>query len=405
MSELEPCYRHPDRRTALHCTRCGNPTCPDCIIPAPVGHHCPACVAAAGQETRKVRRISRAQPGVGAVVLVLLAANVVVQVLVQQDPSLLYRLANERSAFAGGEYYRLLTSVFVHVGWLHLGLNCLSLAYVGTLVEAGVGRAKFLALYLLSGLGGSVATLLVGPPSSAGASGAVFGVTGAAVIMLRRRRMDVRPLAGLVVLDLLMPFVIPRINWVAHVGGLAIGIAVAAGFDWAESGPRPRRREAGVVAAAAMALLAMVPVGVRWTPEQEADTILAVMEQQRRVFLRLGQTAEEFGSQLPLALPVFQAVRNGVAHYDVYLYPHPARPRTVRIQYGDGTTDEATVPAGSSGRKVRFEHRFAKAEARYQQRLTIAEVDDFIATFTDVCPNGTIEVPEPTGDIPMCARF
>lgn len=162
MGELEACYRHPERPTGLHCTRCGNPTCPDCMIPAPVGHHCPSCVAAARKDMRKVRTVRGIRPSAGVVTAALLVANVVVHVLVQQDPSLLDRFGNQRAAVAGGEYYRLLTTAFVHLGWTHLAVNCFTLAYLGTLVEGVFGRARFITLFLLCALGGSVATLWPG---------------------------------------------------------------------------------------------------------------------------------------------------------------------------------------------------------------------------------------------------
>ena len=158
------------------------------MIPAPVGHHCPACVAAARKDMRDVRTVTWGRrPRVGVVLAALLVANVVMHVLVQRDPSLLARFGDQRAAVAGGESYRLLTTAFVHVSWTHLAVNCFSLAHLGTPVEGVMGRARFTALYLLCALGGSVASLVAGPPSSAGASGAVFGVMGAAWIVLRRR--------------------------------------------------------------------------------------------------------------------------------------------------------------------------------------------------------------------------
>jgi membrane associated rhomboid family serine protease len=405
MGELEACYRHPDRRTGLHCTRCGNPTCPDCMIPAPVGHHCPACVAAARKDMRKVRTVTWGRrPRVGEVTAALLVANVAIHVLVQQDPLLLSRFGSDRVSIGAGEYYRLLTTAFVHVGWTHLAVNCFSLAYLGTLVEGVLGRARFLTLYLLCALGGSVATLVAGPPSSAGASGAVFGVMGATWILLRRRGLDTGPLVGLIAVNLLISLAVPQINWVAHVGGLATGIVLAGGFGWAESRSRPRLREAGAALVTGLLLVALVPAGVRAAPKYTFD-YAEIMQRQREQLRRYGTPADAVLATPPLALPQYQAVKNGAASYDVYVYEDPARARTLTIEFGDGSTAEARVPAGSAVRKVHFDHRFPPARARYEQRLTL-DGDSFAAqAITDVCPGGTAKAnPEQGGEDALCVR-
>lgn len=405
MGELEPCYRHPDRRTGLHCTRCGNPTCPDCMIPAPVGHHCPACVAAARKDMRKVRTVRWSRPRTGVVTAALLVTNVVVHILVQQDQSLLGRFGNQRAAVANGEYYRLLTTAFVHVSWTHLAVNCFTLAYLGTLVEGVIGRSRFLALYLLCALGGSVATLVGGPASSAGASGAVFGVTGAAWMVLRRRNLDTGALVGLIAINLLISFSFPQINAVAHVGGLITGIVIACGFGWAESRSRPRLREAATALAAGLVLVALVPVGVRSAPKYTFD-YGAIMQRQRDSFPQAGGPGDQFLVYPPMALPLYQAVKDGAAGYDVYVYQDPDRPRNLTIDFGDGSTDHARVPAGRVVRKVRFEHRFARTEARFEQRLTLEGASFDTRTVTDVCPGQTKKVIQGVGagdDPPLCA--
>jgi membrane associated rhomboid family serine protease len=388
MGELEPCYRHADRLTGLHCTRCGNPTCPDCMIPAPVGHHCPACVAGARKDMRQVRRVTWSQPRVGTVVVALLVTLVVVHTLVEQDRSILVLYGNRRADIVAGEYYRLLTSAFLHSSWIHLAVNCFSLAYLGMLVEGTIGRARFAVLYLLSAAGGSVATMLVGPPFSVGASGAIFGVTGAAWVILRRRRLDTGPLVGLTVLNLLASFMFPDINWVSHVGGLATGVVVASGFALAESRSRPLLREAATAVVAAVVLGALVMAGVRWAPKERFD-VVAVMEHQRRLLVQYGWTADGFLASGPVPSPQYQAVKDGAASYDAYVYQNPARARTVTIDFGDGSTDQATVPAGRGVRKVHFEHRFPRPEARFEQRLTLEGAASDVTMVTDVCPRGT----------------
>lgn len=406
MSGLEPCYRHADRLTGLHCTRCGKPTCPDCMIPAPVGHHCLACVADARKDMAKVRAVTWSRPRAGVVVLALLAANVVVHVLAQGDPTLRVRFGNLRVGVVSGEYYRLITSAFVHRDWSHLAFNCFSLAFLGTLVEPVLGKARFVALYLLSAVGGSVATLLFGPPFSAGASGAVFGVMGAAWILLRKRNLDTSRLVGLAFFNLLVSFWLPEINWVSHVGGLIAGILVAAGF---ESGLRPRVRDAGTVAAVAFVLVALVPAGVRWSPDPGRVDVAALMERQRE--LVEGVEPAVWLAQPPLIQPQYQAVRDGAAAYQVYVYQDPASARTVRIDFGDGTKDEVAVPAGAGVRRVEFEHRFPRGEARFNQRVNVdgISVDSLSTASTDVCPGGTRRATAQDKlapvESPVCVRF
>jgi len=402
MGELEACYRHPDRQTGLHCTRCGNPTCPDCMIPAPVGHHCPACVAAAGKDMRRIRTVRWRRPNAGLVTAGLLVANVVMHVLVQQDPWLLARFGNRRTAIVAGQYYRLLTTAFVHVSWTHLAVNCLSLAFLGMLVESILGRARFITLYLLCALGGSVATLVAGPSSTAGASGAVFGVMGAAWILLRRRGLDTGPLVGVIAVNLLVSLAMPQIDWVAHVGGLVTGIVIAGGFGWAESRSRPHVRQAGAALATGLALIALVPAGVRAAPKSTFD-YGAIMERERDSLRQAGVPADQVLAYPPAALPLYQAVKNGIAAYDVYVF-QGRQARTVTIQFGDGSTEERAVPAGGGVHKVHFEHRFARSEARFEQRLTLEGASFDTQLITDVCPRGTRPGATDGDEAPVCVR-
>ena len=262
MTALEPCYRHADRPTGTHCTRCGNPTCSDCMITAPVGHHCPSCVAAARGDMRKVRRVMWARPPVGVVVSILLVANVAAHVLSSWEPTILPRFANQRAGVVAGEYYRLLTATVLHVGLLHLAVNCLSLAIVGVELEDYLGKLRFLALYLISGLGGSVATFLVGPASSVGASGAIFGLMGALFAISRRRRLDTSRVGGIIMLNLVAGFMIPGINVVSHLGGLITGFLLGTGVEWAEGRSHRTLRDVSLMAAVSAGLVALVVAGV-----------------------------------------------------------------------------------------------------------------------------------------------
>ena len=132
---------------------------------------------------------------------------------------------------ADGQWYRLITSAFLHppglsgLGPLHIVFNMWALIVVGPALERLLGRVRFLAVYLVSALGGSVLFYLVGPPNveALGASGAIFGLFGAWFVLARRLRLDTRQIVGLIVLNLVIWFVVPNIAWQAHVGGLMAG--------------------------------------------------------------------------------------------------------------------------------------------------------------------------------------
>lgn len=244
---------------------------------------------------------------------------------------------------------------------------------------------------------------MAGPPSSAGASGAAFGVTGAAWIVLRRKNLDTGLLVGLIVINLLVSFAFPQINWVSHVGGLATGIAIAGGFGWAEFRSRPRLREAGTALAAGLLLVALVPAGIRSAPKYTVD-YGAIMQRQRESSRQAGVPADRFLAYPAMALPLYQAVKDGAAAYDLYVYQDVARARTVTIEFGDGSKDQATVPAGGAVRKVHFKHRFPRSEARFEQRISLEGASFDTQVITDVCPRGTTKADEDVfGDgPPMC---
>ena len=114
---------------------------------------------------------------------------------------------------------------------------------------------------------------------------------------------------------------------------------------------------------------------------------------------------EQFLAYPPVVLTLYQAVRDGAATYDVYVFQDAARARTVTIEFGDGAKDEATVPAGRAVRKVSFEHRFPRSEARFEQRISLEGASVDTQVITDVCPSGTTKANEGglAGDAPpMC---
>lgn len=257
-SHLPGCYRHPDRETGVSCTRCERPICPECMIDASVGFQCPECVregsgtghAPTANQPRTLAGGSiAADPRLVTKILLGLNVAVFVAVLSMGD-----RLVNElfligawppepwvpTEGVAGGQWYRLVTSMFTHQEVWHIAFNMLGLWWLGGPLEAALGRARYLALYMVSGLVGGALTYVVDEPSQAslGASGAIFGLLGATAVLMRRLNYDMRPVIALLALNMLFTFTWSGIAWEAHVGGLVAGVAIAYGMVHA---PRERR--------------------------------------------------------------------------------------------------------------------------------------------------------------------
>ncbi|WJV47476.1 rhomboid family intramembrane serine protease [Streptomyces flavofungini] len=252
------CYRHPDRETGITCTRCERPICPECMISASVGFQCPECVRG-GSGTGHSPAASQPRTLAGGTIAqdprlltkIILAINLLVFVAVRvRGDSLLGDLVLigewpphpfvPTEGVADGQAYRLVTSMFTHQEIWHIAFNMLGLWWLGGPLEAALGRARYLTLYLLSGLGGSALTYLLEDASKAslGASGAIFGLLGATAVLMRRLNYDMRPVIALLALNLLFTFTWSGIAWQAHVGGLIAGVAIAYGMVHA---PRERR--------------------------------------------------------------------------------------------------------------------------------------------------------------------
>jgi membrane associated rhomboid family serine protease len=231
------CYRHPERETWVSCTRCERPICPECLRPAAVGFQCPECVAQGNATVRRSTtpyggRIS-ARAGVVSIVLgVLNVAAFVVTVatapggLTGNTGSRLFdelELVPLRVA-VDGEYWRLIGSAFLHIGLLHLAGNMLSLAIVGPALERVFGWWRFLAIYLVAALGGSVAVYLFGSPfgAVAGASAAIYGLFAATLIVVRKLGLDARFMVLAVALNFAVSFA-PGISLLGHLGGFVTG--------------------------------------------------------------------------------------------------------------------------------------------------------------------------------------
>ncbi|MEZ0052652.1 membrane associated rhomboid family serine protease [Mycobacterium sp. MAA66] len=240
------CYRHPDRQTYVSCTRCGRPVCPECMRSAAVGQQCVDCVAEGQQSAPQVRTRFGGQIGVKPVLTYLLiAVNVAMFVLQHTSEHMQQDLVLWPPGVAQGQWYRLVTSAFLHYGLAHIAFNMWALWAVGPQLEQWLGRLRFGVLYGLSGLGGSVLVYLLSPlnSASAGASGAIFGLFGATFVLLRRLRVDARGIVTVIVINLVITFVVPlissqAISWQAHVGGLVTGVLVAAVFAYAPAQQR-----------------------------------------------------------------------------------------------------------------------------------------------------------------------
>jgi membrane associated rhomboid family serine protease len=235
------CYRHPGREALVRCVRCERPICPDCMRPASVGFHCPDDVARARRSTRASRtsvgaRLRHTPPLVTAA---LVTANIVVYIVTGlQSTSGLGHPDNAPinglffdwqlqpyAVFHTDAYYRLITSGFLHVSLLHIGANMLALAIVGPPLERLVGRWRFAALYLLALLGGSVAVYAFGNALQpvVGASGAVFGLFAACLVMVRRLGLDLQWLVGIIVLNFVFTFSVSDVSKLGHLGGFVAG--------------------------------------------------------------------------------------------------------------------------------------------------------------------------------------
>jgi membrane associated rhomboid family serine protease len=263
---------------------------------ASVGHQCPECV----REGRRTQRPVRTAFGGtslgqhGYVTFTLLALNILMLVgaaisagssdalaggsgwggLLGSDTPLhrwgsvlgqaIYGNPPEVHGIAEGEYYRLVTAMFLQFGLLHLLLNMWALWVLGRTLEAVLGPARFLALYLVAGLGGNVAAYLFSSSNTqtAGASGAIFGLFAALFIVLRRLGRDTSAVVPILVINLVFTFTVSNISIAAHLGGLVVGALVSVGMAYAPQARRVLFQSGTVVAVlVVLALLTVVRTG------------------------------------------------------------------------------------------------------------------------------------------------
>jgi membrane associated rhomboid family serine protease len=292
-SETRYCYRHPDRETGLSCSECDRPICYECMTPAAVGLRCPEHSGKPQGVQKVTTATSRVVTGTGsrrvnAVTMTLIAINLTVYAAelalggtingtgnwiyergvllangAYQDGDLFAVAAGipippglDAAGITNGEWWRLMTSAFLHYGPIHLAFNMVSLYFAGSILEQTIGRWRFLLLYLVSGLAGSAGALLWSPnAATAGASGAIFGILGALFVLERRGNIATGgQVAALIVLNLVITFAYSSsISVGGHLGGLVAGVALMFAFLHFRTSP-----QVSLAIASAMAVGAIV---------------------------------------------------------------------------------------------------------------------------------------------------
>lgn len=295
------CYRHSGRVTFINCQRCGRPICPDCMIPAAVGYQCPDCVSEGARSTRQNQGpyggVRSRQPAQTSIVLIVINAAVWAFLLLTggaaspwflrlglrptgscvptDNPAQFFPGAGAEACaqlgpaatwmpgVAEGALWQLLTSAFTHLDVAHIGFNMLALWFLGPQLERVVGRTRFLALYLLAALAGSATVMWLSGDQTItfGASGAVFGLMGALIVLVLKVRGNVQPILIWLAFNVAYTFFGPgSISWQGHFGGLVGGAVVAAIIAYA---PRTDRTRVQAIGLAGFGLLCCVLIGLR----------------------------------------------------------------------------------------------------------------------------------------------
>ena len=258
---MATCYRHPNRETGVSCSNCGNPICPDCMTPTPVGMRCPDCA----RQRTKVHdmRTMRSDPRVTVGIIIVCAVAFLASGSIGFASSSSTRLIQEFAVWGPGidvlhQYYRLVTGAFLHVNLLHVGFNMYLLWILGQMLEPRLGSGRFAALYFTALLWGSFGALAVTPDAhTVGASGAVFGLMGAAAV--EQRAQGINPfktdIGLLIIFNLGLSFLLAGISIGGHIGGLIGGALAGMALGYADS---HRSRGLGYAACAVLSVIAVV---------------------------------------------------------------------------------------------------------------------------------------------------
>lgn len=297
--ELRPaCYRHPDREATISCQRCGKPICTECMVEAPVGFQCPNCVNSGIKETRQRQAryggLRTTNPTMAS--RALIATNVAIWlgvILTGWGSSILVRLlalspiglclidgsgsyyqgvtesmcvgsgVSWSEGVASGAYWQLITSAFMHIDIWHIGFNMLALWVLGPQLEAVLGRTRYLVLYFVSALAGSAMVMWFSDPTSLtlGASGAIFGLMGATLIIVIKQRGNIQSIAFWIGANVVITVLAgSTVSWQGHLGGLIGGALVAAAIVYA---PKQGRERVQWIAIGALTLVIAALIVVR----------------------------------------------------------------------------------------------------------------------------------------------
>ncbi|HZZ97659.1 MAG TPA: rhomboid family intramembrane serine protease [Jatrophihabitantaceae bacterium] len=237
-AELPRCYRHPNREAHVRCTRCDRPICPECMRAASVGFHCPDDAKMGSRSQRPLRNtmgaVLRESPPYLTIALIVLNVAAYLATALPSPRGLNHpeytRLFQDWqlqpiAVYHDDTYYRLLTAAFLHANLLHIAVNMVSLAFVGPYLERSLGVWRYLSLYLLAALGGSAAIYAFGSPlvPVIGASGALFGLLGACLVLVRRLNLDLQWILMIIVLNFTFTFSVAGISRLGHIGGFVTG--------------------------------------------------------------------------------------------------------------------------------------------------------------------------------------
>lgn len=298
--QLQPaCYRHPTREATIRCQRCTRPICTECMNDAAVGFQCPDCVTTGRRETRqnvgpyggtrssRPALTSQVLIGLNAIVWLAILATGGMQGIVARlfaltpqgicvlanDPGSYYPGATEAMCVArsgvvwhdgvsSGAFWQVITNAFTHIEIWHIAFNMLAIWFLGPQLEAVLGRARFLALYLLSALSASALVMWFSDPASPtlGASGAVFGLMGAILVIAHKHHGDVRGILVWLGANVAITFLGSGISWQGHLGGLLGGLVIAAIVAYA---PKQNRTTIQWVGLAAFALVTLAAIAIR----------------------------------------------------------------------------------------------------------------------------------------------
>lgn len=253
------CPRHPDRVSYVSCQRCGRPVCPECQRQAPVGVQCVDCVTQQRQAARTVRQVHPGRPTATYGLIAVCVAVFLVQLAVPRFTVWFL----DFTPYLPEQPYRMLTAGFLHdssrLVSMHLILNMASLYFLGRVLEPAIGHARFLGVFLIGVIGGSVAVGFLGSPQDTvlGASGGIFALGGALLVLLRRDRQNLIAMAVILGINLTYGFIVSGVSWQAHVGGIVTGVLLGLLYS---AGARVQRHTGAVQLVGSLVLAAALVV-------------------------------------------------------------------------------------------------------------------------------------------------